>query len=117
MTSDAVMVALVWIIALLVALGGSGAVVSLLLEMAGKEIPEEQENPGRVIGKLENLLVLFLVAVGEYTALAIVFAAKGIVRTPKEGDDPSYYILGTLANFTWSLLVAGAASLVVRLLG
>lgn len=117
MTSDWLLAGLVWGAATLVTLGGSGAVVTFLLRQAGKSIPEEERNPGQVIGKLENVLVLILVAVGELTALAIVFAAKGIVRTPKEGVDASYYILGTLANFTWALAVASAARLAVRLLG
>lgn len=59
----------------------------------------------------------YLVAVGAYTALALVFAAKGIVRVDKGGSGKaSYYILGTLANFTWALVVALAAVVLTRLL-
>jgi hypothetical protein len=108
---------MVWGVAALVTLGGSGVFVTLLLQQAGKRIPEEERNPGRVIGKLENILVLVFVAAGEFTALAIIFAAKGIVRTPKGAGDASYYILGTLANFTWAVLIAGTARVVLRMLG
>lgn len=108
--------AIVWLTGLLLTLLSSGKIVSLLLREAGKAIPAEETNPGRVIGKLENVLVFFFVAAGAYTALAIIFAAKGMVRTPKHGDDASYYILGTLANFTWALLVAGMTYLMAQVL-
>lgn len=106
----------VWLLALTLTLLSSGWVVRTLLGFAGRKIPKEEVNPGRVIGKLENVLVLFFVAVGEYTALALVFAAKGIARSREGRDQPSYYILGTLANFTWALVLAGAARLVTVLM-
>lgn len=96
----------VWAGAYILALIGSGPVVRQLLRWAGAEIPEEEVNPGRVIGKLEDLLVVSLVIVEAYTALALVFSAKGIIRVTSSRDHPSYYILGTLANFTWALHVA-----------
>lgn len=117
MTSNWLVAGLVWGGAAFVTLVGSGPVVTVLLQSAGKVIPEDEKNPGRVIGKLENVLVLIFVAAGEFTALAIIFAAKGIVRTPKGEADASYYILGTLANFTWAVLIAAMARLVLRILG
>lgn len=80
----------IWPGTLAVTLLSSGWVVRTLLGLAGREIPVEEENPGRVIGKLENVLVLFFVAVGEYTALALVFAAKGIARSRDGRKQPSY---------------------------
>lgn len=106
----------VWFVTLVITLLSSGWVVRTLLGLAGRDIPAEEVHPGRVIGKLENVLVLFFVAVGEYTALALVFAAKGIARTRDGRDQPSYYILGTLANFTWSLVLAGSARLITLLM-
>lgn len=93
MTFNWLIAGLVWGGADLVTLVGSGPVVGFLLQRAGKVIPEEEKNPGRVIGKLENVLVLSFVAAGEFTGLAIIFAAKAIVRTPKGEADASYYIL------------------------
>lgn len=117
MTEELRTAAAVWAGAYLVAVIGSGPVVRFLLGRAGKEVPPEEVNPGRVIGKLEDVLVVSLVAVGAYTALALVFAAKGIVRVDKGGSGKaSYYILGTLANFTWALVVALAAVVLTRLL-
>lgn len=64
---------------------------------------------GRIIGKCENILVVTLVLFNQFPALAIIFAAKGIVRQRDITRDPNYYLGGTLVNFTWSVLVAGIA--------
>ena len=61
---------------------------------------------GAVIGKLEDVLVVALVAVDQYTALALVFGLKEVVRVQRDRDHASYYILGTLANVTWAIGVA-----------
>lgn len=104
----------IWALAYLVALAGSGPFVRRLLGWAGKEIPSDEVNPGRVIGKIEDVLVVSLVAVGAYTALALVFAAKGIARVEGGREKASYYILGTLANFTWAFHAALAARFLTR---
>lgn len=106
---------LIWAAAYGIAAAGSGPFVRFLLGRAGQSIPAEETNPGRVIGKLEDVLVVSFVMVEAYTALALVFAAKGIVRVEGGREKASYYILGTLANFTWSLLIALAARLAVQL--
>lgn len=115
MTLSSLPVVLIWAAAYGVAVVGSGPFVRHLMARAGQEIPREETNPGRVVGKLEDVLVVSFVIVEAYTALALVFAAKGIVRVEGGRERASYYILGTLANFTWALLVALAARLAVRL--
>lgn len=114
MTREVFIVVIIWSVAFVVALAGSGPFVRTLLRKAGRELPPDEVNPGRVIGKLENVLVVSLVAAGAFTALALIFAAKGIARVEGGREKASYYILGTLANFTWSLLVALAGRLVTR---
>lgn len=110
METSTLIVLAVWAAAYLVATLGSGPFVRSLLRWAGAgEIPTDEVNPGRVIGKLEDVVVVSFVAVGAYTALALVFSAKGIVRAQTGKEQPSYYILGTLANFVWALHVAMAA--------
>lgn len=59
-----------------------------------------------MIGKLEDILVVTFVILQAYTALALVFAAKSIVRRDPDDEHESYYVLGTLANFTWALVIA-----------
>lgn len=106
-------VLIVWGLAYLVAVAGSGWFVRWVLHRAGfrpgaqdpgHRTPPDQD-AGVYIGKLEDVLVVTFVAIGEFTAPALVFAAKGIIRA-KDGTFASYYLLGTLANFTWALCVA-----------
>lgn len=99
----------VWGMAYITAVALSGFVVRFLLSVAGQQTPEGAEGPGFVIGKLEDLLVVTFVFLGAYTALALVFAAKNIIRHDRDGEHESYYVLGTLANFTWAFLVAVSA--------
>lgn len=75
------------------------------------EITEVEQDIGTVIGKCENVLVVSFLLVGAYTGLAIIFAAKSIVRREDIRTNTRYYLAGTLVNFTYSvalgLLVLG----------
>lgn len=70
------------------------------------DLDDETKDTGWLIGKCENVLVVTLVLVGAYTALGIIFAAKSLVRREDtSSEDTTYYLTGTLVNFTYSLLV------------
>ena len=58
------------------------------------------------IGFCETLLIFVLVFAGEYSALAIIVGAKEFVRSEKIQSNPSYYLLGTLANLSIAVLFA-----------
>lgn len=61
---------------------------------------------GWLIGRLENVLVLTLVIASQYTALSIIFAAKSWVRREDtSSENTTYYLAGTLVNFTYSIIV------------
>lgn len=63
------------------------------------------QDTGWLIGKLENILILSFVVNGAFTALSIVFAAKSFVRkTDTSSENTTYYLAGTLLNFTYSLI-------------
>ncbi|USZ66764.1 hypothetical protein NGM10_08440 [Halorussus salilacus] len=65
-----------------------------------------EEDTGWLIGRLENILILSLVIAGEYTALSIIFAAKSWVRREDTAtQNTTYYLAGTLVNFTYSIVV------------
>ena len=64
----------------------------------------ELRDVGTWIGLNEFALIMLFVFVNEYTAIAIIFAAKEIVRSEKIKENPSYYLLGTLLNVVLSLL-------------
>lgn len=98
-------------------LGTSTLVVTQGLErFTGDAIPgrsDIDEDTGWLIGKLENVLVLTFTLAGAYTALSIVFAAKSIIRREDmSSENTTYYLAGTLLNFTYSVVVGLA---VVRL--
>lgn len=74
-----------------------------------------EQDTGWLVGRLENVLVLTLVLAGQYTALSIIFAAKSWVRVEDTASgNTTYYLAGTLVNFTYSILVGVVA---VRILG
>lgn len=91
-------------------------VVEYALQRANAdEALDDRRDTGTVIGKLENVLVLTLIFVGAYTALAVLFAAKSLVRIEDtDTEDSTYYLTGTLANFTWSTLLGSVAVAVVN---
>lgn len=99
----------VWAFAYVVALTLSSPFVEWVLRLAGQAVPKDQINPGRVIGRVEDFLVVTFVIVDAFTALSIVFAAKSIVRAQRGRHQASYYVLGTLANLAWALGAALAA--------
>lgn len=75
----------------------------------GRELEDDadiEEDTGWLIGRLENVIVLTLVLAGEYTALSIIFAAKSWVRREDTaGGNTTYYLAGTLVNFTYSIVI------------
>ncbi|QZP36367.1 hypothetical protein [Halobaculum magnesiiphilum] len=97
-------------------LATSTSVVSYFLERwTGTDlsagVDADQRDSGRVIGKCENVLVLTLVFVGAYTALGLVFAAKSVVRREDmTSGDTTWYLAGTLVNFTYSIVVGVVTS-------
>lgn len=87
-------------------MGTSTWFVNYVLDHANGDYEEADVDTGRVTGKLENLLILTLVLLNAYTALGLVFTAKSIIRWRDiSSRDTNYYLTGTLANFTYSLLV------------
>jgi len=61
---------------------------------------------GNIIGRCENLLIVTFVILQAYTALALVFTAKAIVRREDmAGENSLYFLAGTMINVTYSLLV------------
>lgn len=93
----------------------------LLLDAVGVPATtnEKQLKGGRVLGPMERILIVGLGALGEFTAAAIVVAAKGLLRFPElqraqrgpETNGPSdvteYFLIGSFAS--WLLALGGAA--------
>ena len=70
-----------------------------------KEIIKQTRDTGFVIGICENFLILTFILVGEFTALALIFAAKGIIRKDDYHENSLYFLACTMVNFTYSLFI------------
>lgn len=97
-------------------LATSGHVVRRALNVPPPKPSEENEPPrlraGRLIGKCENLLVVTLVLLEQFSALAIIFTAKSLARKEEIQKDPEFFLGGTLVNVVYSAMMA----LVARIL-
>jgi hypothetical protein len=58
------------------------------------------------IGFFEAILIFVFVIEREYTALAVMLAAKLIIGKEKIAVDPRYYLAGTLTNYAVAALFA-----------
>ncbi len=92
-----------------VTLASSGRIVRYFVGTVESSTPTDPaDGSGRrrfdahsVIGKCENLITLTFLIAGDLTGLALIFAAKSIVRAKEENQ--SYYLGGTLVNLVWSI--------------
>jgi len=66
-------------------------------------------DPSVVIGKCENIVTVTLVLTGQVAGLALIFAAKSLVRSEAIKRDPGFYLGGTMVNLVWGLMVATVA--------
>jgi hypothetical protein len=89
--------------------GGTDAVKSDANE---ERLASERISTGLIIGKCENLIIYLMVLTGSYTALAIIFTAKTIIRKEDIAKNSMFFLAGTMINVTYSLLI----SLLVKLL-
>jgi hypothetical protein len=70
--------------------------------------PGSLENAGKWIGIIERLIVFIFVLLGQYAAISLLIAAKGIIRF-NEKDRPEekteYLVIGTLMSIGIALVV------------
>ncbi|MCL4221841.1 MAG: hypothetical protein KJZ65_10790 [Phycisphaerales bacterium] len=71
-------------------------------------------DPSAVIGKCENLITVTLVLTNNLAGLAVVFAAKSLVRSDAIRSNPGFYLGGTLVNLVWGLLVASLVRVLLQ---
>ncbi|HEX6909207.1 MAG TPA: hypothetical protein VF142_02380 [Longimicrobium sp.] len=71
---------------------------------------------GRIIGILERFIVLLLMAVQAYQAIAFLMAAKGLIRSKdlESRDFAEYFLIGTLASTGLALLGGIAIQLLLN---
>lgn len=61
---------------------------------------------GSIIGKCENIIILSFVLMEAYTAVAIVLTAKTLVRKEEIEKNEMYFLVGTLVNVSYSVVVS-----------
>lgn len=93
-----------------VLLGTSGKLVNYILSKIlnvplNTKITKEVIDTGFVVGKCENLLILTFMLLGAYTALALIFAAKTIVRSEDMKKNSLFFLSGTMINVTYSVII------------
>lgn len=91
-------------------LGTSGKLVNYILsgiskEPMGQNLSKEVLDTGFVVGKCENLLILTFMLLNAYTALALIFAAKAIVRSEDMRKNSLFFLSGTMINVTYSVMM------------
>lgn len=101
-----------------VLLATSGAVVNYIISKISQEplrqkISKEVRDTGFVVGKCENLLILTFMVLEAYTALALVFAAKAIVRHEDMRKNSLFFLAGTMINVTYSIMMGLIVSLLI----
>lgn len=116
---DTLIIGTIVAVAIGVLVSTSGIVVAIAFRYArvtyGEMDEQDVVDTGRVIGKFENVLVFCLMLLEAYTALGVIFAAKSLVRrSDMSTGDTSYYLTGTIANFTYSVVVGGVAFVLVQ---
>ena len=74
---------------------------------AAAPVDVKEYNRGRTIGNIERLLMLILVVLGSYEGLALLVAAKGLIRAKEleERDFAEYFIVGSLSSVAVALIV------------
>lgn len=80
-------------------------VISKIAKEDFKKISKVTLDTGLIVGLCENILIITFILVEAYTALALVFTAKSIVRSRAMQDKPEYYLVGTMVNVTFSILM------------
>jgi hypothetical protein len=108
--------------ALILAVWAGGYAVAALMTGVQPPVPiDSLPRGGRMIGKLERLLILMLVLAGEPDGIGFLIAAKSILRFNElAGTDrhvSEYVIIGTLASFAWAIGVGYAAQAALAALG
>jgi len=96
----------------------SGIVVNRTISGVMKEplssrVSKKTRDTGFIVGKCENILIMTFMLLGAYTALALIFAAKAIVRREDMTTNSLYFLAGTMINVTYSVVIGVAVKIML----
>jgi len=80
-------------------------VISKIAKEDFQKINKVTLDTGLIVGLCENILIVTFILVEAYTAIALVFTAKSVVRSRAMQEKPEYYLVGTMVNVTFSILM------------
>jgi len=105
-----VMEVAIYVLGFALTLGLSGIWINLLVIRPSTvpSPPGARLDPSVVIGKCENVLILVFVLAGQIAGIAVVLAAKALVRREAQDEKANYYLSGTFVNLVWSVLMGYA---------
>ncbi len=91
-----------------------GYAVAALMSGMGDDLTADDEDDslprgGRMIGRLERLMILIMVLSDQTAAIGLLIAAKSILRfgeATRSRKASEYVIIGTLASVAWALAIA-----------
>lgn len=105
---------LITLIGLGVLFATSSYVVNYCLAAVPKDLPNDKHQivkdkdiyVGKVVGRCENILIYIFILANEVTGIALVFTAKTLVRKADIEKNPDFFLIGSMVNFTYSVVVA-----------
>jgi hypothetical protein len=115
MMIEALIKVTVYFIGYLVAMFIGARMVTYILSKL--ELNDEQrktfsgiKGAGKIIGILERVLTITFIYMNAPTAIALIFAAKSIIRFESAKDRPfaEYYLIGTISSITFAILIGAS---------
>ncbi|MCC4771645.1 DUF3307 domain-containing protein [Methanosarcina sp. DH2] len=101
-----------WIICIsyIITIWPTGIVIGKWTSILKNQIdyPKDEKllNAGMNIGRIERVLLLTFVLLGEYSAIGLLITAKSIFRFESKGrDDVEYILIGTLISFLSAVVI------------
>jgi hypothetical protein len=84
--------------------------------IADDSLDETEINRGRIIGHLERIILMIVVAKGSYEALGFLIAAKGLIRSEhfSNRDWAEYFLIGSLASVLIAVLAGWSVAVILR---
>lgn len=102
----------------IVLVGTSGKLLIYILtnfsaKPVNQTLSKEVLDTGFIIGKCENILIITFMFLDAYTALALIFAAKTIVRREDMSKNSLFFLAGTMINVTYSIIMGLAVKILI----
>lgn len=96
-------------IGIVLLLSTSGMVIRITFKKLEIKLPQtdsEDKLYGIIFGKCENVIIYILVLLEGYTALALIFTGKAIVRNEDKEKLSVFHLAGTMINTAYSILIS-----------